>query len=124
LFPPGDRPADDKGKEKEVLSLSEHAKEVAATDLQRDEIRQYVREQMERGQLSGEPELEDHNIQTAKQRVTVEAENVNNPKLVGRKTEAGGRNGPKRVPEIQEDEFFGEESDEDADEKGDEMDED
>lgn len=83
---------------------------------------------MERGELSNEPELEDHNARRGAVGSYEGAEHQSSKKSGGKDE---GRSGPKRVPEIAEDEFFGEESDEDDEgggpgeiDEGGEMDED
>ena len=106
------------------MSTEEQAKEKAATDLQREEIRQQVRQQMENGQLSNEPELEELG---ARKRHALDVENVaesaKGGKSAGRDVGAAKSSGPKRVPEIQQDEFFGDESEDEEVEGGDSADE-
>lgn len=85
---------------------------------------------MERGELSNEPELEDHSARRGAVG-SYEGAEYESSKKSGGKGKEEGRSGPKRVPEIAEDEFFGEESDEDDEgggarenDEGGEMDED
>ena len=117
LFPPEARQkGDSKGKGKESRE-QEEAKENAATDAQRDEIRQQIRAQMEKGELGQEPELEDHSSRTGVGLPDAPDHQIR--KNVESQSEKGGGSGSgsgsarARVPEIAEDEFFGDESGED-----------
>ena len=125
LFPPELRQkagGNAKGKGREVLNEQDEKKK-AATDLQREEIRLQIRQQMESGQLSNEPELEleDHAARTMK-RSALGAETVTSAGKAAqnagkKKDDAGKSSKPKRVPEIQDDDFFGEESEESEEEE-------
>ncbi|KAJ3555022.1 hypothetical protein NM688_g2800 [Phlebia brevispora] len=104
LFPPEARQvADDdlsaKGKEKDTTNES------SQTDMQREEIRRDIQERMKTGQLSSEPELEDRS----------EHGTTGRPKAQpSRKAAAKSANSEseKHVPKIEDDAFFGEESEE------------
>lgn len=83
------------------------------TDAQREEIRQQIREAMERGDLSNEPEVEE--LGARNKRRALEAAQARDTAQEAAGTRA------KAVPQMQEDDFFGEESgDEDV---NDDMDE-
>ncbi|KIP09059.1 hypothetical protein PHLGIDRAFT_44323, partial [Phlebiopsis gigantea 11061_1 CR5-6] len=106
LFPPEIRQKDDAdGKSKE---MEEQVNERVKTDAQREEIRQQIRSQMEREELSSQPELEERRSRKAA--------------LDFGESDTGATNKPakslssKQVPKIEEDEFFGEESDHEDDE--------
>lgn len=71
---------------------------------------------MDRGELSAEPELEDHHVRTVKPRQDPTPSSIKDAK-------SHSNTGPKRVPEVQEDAFFGEESDGEADDDDVNMDE-
>lgn len=105
LFPPEVRqhaPDADtaaKGKAKEAEA------EKAATDAQRKQVREEIRERMERGDLSTEPELED--------RKAVVSRLLEGSTSQQDDTAAARKSGPAHVPDIGEDAFFGEDSGED-----------
>lgn len=115
LFPPEVRQDPDGGKGKaKAVDPSETAK----TDSQREEVRTLIREQMTRGELSSEPELEQTEDQTQHQA----------PR--SRSTLKSSQNGSKAEPPaklagVQDDAFFGDDSDnEDGSEGGEDEDED
>lgn len=117
LFPPEIRQkdgADEKGKSKET---EEQAGERVKTDAQREEIRYQIRSQMEKGELSTEPELEERGA-----RKNLDLEDA----LVGSGTpkKTAKTVGSKRVPKIEEDDFFGEESGDEVESGGDAEDDD
>ncbi|KAK7691921.1 hypothetical protein QCA50_005326 [Cerrena zonata] len=100
LFPSEVRQDDgNKGKAK-----AEESAETAKTDLQREEIRKLIREQMEQGKLSSEPELEQHGDQAPH----------HTPR--SRSTLKSSQNGSNAEPAVklagvQDDAFFGDDSD-------------
>lgn len=96
LFPPENREGakDDKDEGEEADPQS------SQTDMRRDKIRQDIRERMATGELSAEPELGERPDRTSKRAIQVS----------GDIAKSGSA---KHVPNIKEDEFFGEESDED-----------
>ncbi|KAI0686284.1 hypothetical protein BC835DRAFT_1288400 [Cytidiella melzeri] len=107
LFPPEVRqPHDDhaasdpKGKSKEE---EKDASDKAATDHQREEIRQQIREQMKNGELSLEPEKEEHHHS----RTPKQGEGSTKIQESG---SSAKRSGLKHIPNIGEDTFFGDDS--------------
>ncbi|CAL1711632.1 unnamed protein product [Somion occarium] len=114
LFPPEvrkrteDDSADSKGKGKEKDDEGSEAQdqaEKAKTDLRREEVKKWIRERMERGEISAEPELEEHR--------TLDSHRTN-------ETPDGGDHAKEvaKLAGVQEDAFFGDDSD--GDEDGDE----
>ena len=91
LFPPEvrSRRADDDGS---VEKEEETATEASATDAQRQEIMSDIRVRMELGELSAEPELEEHRPRPSRRR-----QNDGVPT---------SSSGPKRVSDMKEDAFF------------------
>lgn len=109
LFPPEVREDADGGKGK--AKAAEETAETAKTDLQREEVRKLIREQMVRGELGLEPELEHHGDQASHQaprsRSTL-------------KSNQNGSNAEQMVkpPGVEDDAFFGDDSDEEDESEG------
>ena len=103
LFPPEVRrhsEADDADAEKG--KAKEREAETASTDAQREEIRSEIRERMQRGALSMEPEREQQNPKTER----AKEGGREKPQALVQKSR------PKPAPDIKEDAFFGEDEEE------------
>ncbi|GJE98184.1 Efg1 domain-containing protein [Phanerochaete sordida] len=104
----------------------EQAQEKAATNLQREEIRSQIREAMEKGELSAEPEVE-KGKDTRRSAVDAPEAKKKSTKT-GKKgeNEPSRSSAPQRVPEVKQDDFFDNDSEESASsgEDEDRMDED
>lgn len=105
MFPPEVRQPGAADDQSDNTSEKETAVETSATDAQREEIRKDIRKRMKRGELSAEPELEEHHSGPTVLKYPSEGASSDV------KAKPSGGSGPKRVPEIEEDTFFGEESD-------------
>ncbi|KAI0076403.1 hypothetical protein K474DRAFT_1267698 [Panus rudis PR-1116 ss-1] len=122
LFPPEVRQAtknDSKGKDKEGRPEEEEQtkEEKAKTDAQREEIRTWIREQMEKGQLSNEPELDEH---PAPGRQSHDAHSGPNGFNQGREKASQDANG-QSMDVVRDDAFFGDDSDEENAVEGSEL---
>ncbi|KAI0719716.1 hypothetical protein C8T65DRAFT_706097 [Cerioporus squamosus] len=97
LFPPEVRQG---GKDKDAAQVAREEKEKSETDRQREEVRKWVRKQMEAGALNREPEIEMRKAEGKQTQSNVGQDGVEVKEATNGKTEASGN-------AVADDDFFG-----------------